>query len=530
MRGTPSKYQNFISRSDLSQPGPPAVYQLEPEVQKFETLTRKTIGEKNVKKMNKTILLVGETGAGKSTLINALVNYVIGVKFEDEVWFQIVDDEKRSQTERQTTDVIVYEMFESEDETLPFSLTIIDTPGFGSTRGIEADVFISQRLLDLFQSEDGVHEIHCLGLVMKASENHLTNRLMFIFNSVTSLFGKNMENSVVTLITHSDGVTPTDVLHVLETAKIKTAKNEENQPVHFLFENCQHENQTKNKRVQKFAFETSQEGMREFMAFLETREPQKLHKIINVLNERVRLTSCIQNLRDRIELSELKQEEIRQTKEGLKKHEEEMNRNKNFTIEVEEVYKDKEHIDCGKWFFDLYYNGAVCCTKCEENCHHPGCTMATSPGSCEVMKGGHCTICSGKCPVSSHVKEGWIYVNKTRKVQKTLQDVKDNYEKMKSEKCDKLNLLENLEEQMKELSSEMWRLVDEAYQHVFRLEEIALNTDSVSTYVHLDVLIKKMKEKGDTEKVKKLEDINKRMDSKVRLAVQYVFGKLKHLK
>ncbi|KAM6902325.1 uncharacterized protein FYW49_015950 [Xenentodon cancila] len=205
-------------------------------------LRRKTVGERNMKKMNKTILLVGETGAGKSTLFNALVNYVLGVKFEDEVWFQIVEDEKRSQTERQTTDVMVYEMFGSEDQTLPFSLTIIDTPGFGDTRGIEADVFISQRLLDLFQSEDGVHEVHAVGLVMKASENRLTDQLMFIFDSVTSLFGKVGEKSVVTLITHSDGLPPKNVLHALETAEIKTAKNEKNQPVHFLFNNCQHEN------------------------------------------------------------------------------------------------------------------------------------------------------------------------------------------------------------------------------------------------------------------------------------------------
>ncbi|KAG7218699.1 hypothetical protein INR49_019368, partial [Caranx melampygus] len=91
------KYKDIVSKSSLIRPGSPALHQLKPKEEKIGTLTRKTIGEKNQDKVNKTILLVGERGTGKSTLVNALVNYAVGVTFEDDIWFEIVDDEKRSQ-------------------------------------------------------------------------------------------------------------------------------------------------------------------------------------------------------------------------------------------------------------------------------------------------------------------------------------------------------------------------------------------------------------------------------------------------
>ncbi|XP_063322635.1 uncharacterized protein LOC134622540 [Pelmatolapia mariae] len=480
-----------------------------------------TVGEKNKKKTNKTILLVGETGAGKSTLINALVNYTMGVKWEDEVWFKIVEEEDTSLSESQTSDVIMYEIFGFEDETLPYSLTIIDTPGYGATKGVENDVIVSERLFDLFRSDDGVQEVHAVGLVMKATDNRLSDRLRYIFDSVMSLFGKNLKKNIVALITHSDGRRPENALEALEAAKIKCARIE-NEPVYFLFNNQQKKKRRKKDKVGlDNAWRVSEGGISEFSKFLENIEPQKLMTTVEVLNERIRLTACIQNLQKRIDFIELKQTEIKQTQEALKKHEEEMKINKEFTIEFDEVYKVREDIEVGWWCLLAGYAGAVSCKVCEENCHYPGCTMAWYPEHCEVMKGGRCTSCTNKCPASDHVKERKIYETKTLHVKKTNEEMKKKYEKNKTESENKSSLLENLEKEMNQLTAEKSQWLEESYQHVVRLEEIALNAFSLSTIVHFELLIEKMKEKGDTEKVQKLKEMRSRVDDGARGALQY---------
>lgn len=504
------KYKDIISKCVRITSTCPVIYLLKPKKRQIENLMIKTVGE-NVNKSNKTILLVGETGTGKSTLINALANYAMGVEWEDNIWFQIVEEERKSQANSQTSDVIVYEIFGFEGKTLPYSLTIIDTPGFGDTRGIEQDDIVSKRLFQLFQADNGVKNVTAVCLVLKASENRVSDRMMYIFDSVMSLFGKDMEKSIVALITYSDGRPPKDAIVALETAELKMAKNEKNQPLHFLFNNCQHEERTEETELAlEFNDRISVRGMQTFTAFLQRNPSQNMEKTVSVLRERLRLPACIQTLRERIIWLEKKQIAIIQNKKVLQEYEEQMKKNENFQVEFEVEYKELEEIKGGKWGFGLFYDGATRCTSCEENCHYPGCSWATSPSGCEVFKKSHCTSCKDCCHVSHHVKDEKIYVAKTKMVTKTLQEMKEKYEMNKKGTEKSISLLQNLEKETINLKSERSKLLFDIFQLLVKLDEIALYVTSSSTLVHLDFLIEKMQEEGDKAKVQKLKHMKKR--------------------
>ncbi|MED6279154.1 hypothetical protein CHARACLAT_031649 [Characodon lateralis] len=80
---------------------------------------------------------------------------------------------------------------------------------------------------------------------------------------------------------------------------------------------------------------------------------------------------------------------------------------------------------------------------------------------------------------------------------------------------------------MKKLKAEKSQLLEDSYQHVVNLEKIALKVYSVSTYVHFDFLIERLKEREQSSKIQKLEEMKNKEDGGTRSKVKHVWSKMK---
>lgn len=93
---------------------------------------------------------------------------------------------------------------------MKYTLNIIDTPGFVDIRGTEGAQNPIDQIDELFSSDRDkrVLSLDAIWFIVKAQDARLTASQKPILNSMMSLFGKDFESNICTLITFADGTTP----------------------------------------------------------------------------------------------------------------------------------------------------------------------------------------------------------------------------------------------------------------------------------------------------------------------------------
>ncbi len=149
----------------------------------------KVAGSTDVKVERKMILLMGTTDSGKSSLINAMINFILGVDWKDPFRFQVIDD---FQEEKEC--ITAYEIRHSEGFRIPFSLTIVDVSGYG----LHNEPNIGEMILKVFKFDNALQLVDMIGLVA----HERSPMSIPTMESLLSLFGKDLDGNISYLLTY----------------------------------------------------------------------------------------------------------------------------------------------------------------------------------------------------------------------------------------------------------------------------------------------------------------------------------------
>ena len=165
------------------------------------------------------ILILGETGVGKSTWINAFANYVMYNKFQyaeqgelinmisakftitdddyNETLITIGQDSNESSVEGQSaTQYPTAHSFFDGDKRIRF----IDTPGIGDTRGVEQDKENMTNIISFLSNYD---EIHGICILLKPDNSRLGVMFRFCIKELLTHLHKSAAQNIIFCFTNS---------------------------------------------------------------------------------------------------------------------------------------------------------------------------------------------------------------------------------------------------------------------------------------------------------------------------------------
>ncbi len=342
--------------------------------------------------------MVGMTGAGKSLMLNNMVNYIYGVSFQDSFRFKLIHEEDEISDRQLTGDnstshadsmtrwLSSYTLYYKEGSRVPYTLVLIDTPGFGDTRGINFDEDVKKNLNMFFKNKTHpINELSSIGLVIQASQARSTTEQNYIFNAVLNIFGNDVVKNICLLFTFADAHPPTALATV---RKEKIPFPEEGI---FKFNNSAVYagiNEESNAYFWKFGFDS----LEKFFRHIQVVQPASLTLTKEVLKERETLLLRLDGLQKWINDGFEALQSLENTTRAVMQLKGAIRANKNFKVKTTVYPQETKVVD----------HFITNCKVCMFTCHDPCQIAGDDKEGCASMENGKCVQCLGKCSWSSH--------------------------------------------------------------------------------------------------------------------------------
>ena len=248
------------------------------------------------------MLLVGETGSGKTSFLNLICNTAVIQKvgsdfdykldrFED---FNDIELENAAEypMESKTSGARLYKA-----NLCGLSLGIIDTPGFGDSRGMEQDKKNIKKIISCIEEEK---YINCVCLVINGRLSRNTADLKYVLTQIASILPRAISNNLIVVFTNTSS--ELDLIFDLEELNNYFGKQIDTDRVAFCIENpyCILNKARKrrglipdDKMVEKLknSFEETAEALKEMCDGMKGYKNIQIHERVNPFHQEFRQES-----------------------------------------------------------------------------------------------------------------------------------------------------------------------------------------------------------------------------------------------
>jgi len=170
-------------------------------------------GDQELTDDDKSVLLFGPIGSGKTSLVNSMMNFLYDVKKEHDVRLSI----NHSTKDQPTKGVNVYVF---NNTIYPYSITVIDTPGVPDKKGYVGTSTLIKNWFDLELKTSGHLRIDVVSVVLQHDEGDLEWPLINELAAIKRLLKDDLRTNVMPVTTKGEVLPQPQALRSLVYANI----------------------------------------------------------------------------------------------------------------------------------------------------------------------------------------------------------------------------------------------------------------------------------------------------------------------
>eukprot|EP00484_Ammonia_sp_Unknown_P020753 CAMPEP_0197024238 /NCGR_PEP_ID=MMETSP1384-20130603/4838_1 /TAXON_ID=29189 /ORGANISM="Ammonia sp." /LENGTH=703 /DNA_ID=CAMNT_0042452591 /DNA_START=38 /DNA_END=2149 /DNA_ORIENTATION=+ len=405
-----------------------------------------------------SLVFVGETGVGKTTLLTSIQDFINRVPFDK------VRCTKKPELVglSQTQDTRNFPL--SNDE---WAVNIIDTPGIGDTSGAARDQEHMGSIID-FLGDYGDFNAVCI--LIKRGTTRLSTRMRYIVNELRSNMPKDVKNNFIVIMTRSDVPVPDkDTMAVIKQLHLPTGN------IIPVNNNAYEELDLKQyppgspilkivKTRQRDDYKSNHDYLQILLEAAVEMKPYQGDKMRQLKIKRDKLKEQVGLLKRTIDDSFETEKEIKEKLAALEAAKTVEQMNKAFD-------QSGEHTDYE--YVKVHGKISTACNACKQVCHIDcGLSYGDELNGCACASGSSCNRCG--CSMSSHAHLGWKRREKKVWVSNVNEDMKFKFMNAQQQQRELARRKDDLKKKLTTLEQKRDQCAKDIRQKYSELEHIAI--------------------------------------------------------